>query len=159
MSGKLYRFGLLSIRGDVKAQPTPPSEFIVLTSGVRVTARGVVSALRRRLLRAISSSWGSGRLTAPHRRQRRATEGPGGGGFSPMCSEQTLTLVFVVVDRCGGSRWLPNRLPLLGCSPSIALHPSLHVRDERGRRQGSCRCRSPDSDGPSARAHGRRWAC
>ena len=34
---------MLSIRGDVKAQPTPPSEFIVLTSGVRVTARGVVS--------------------------------------------------------------------------------------------------------------------
>ena len=43
MGGKLYRFGLLSIRGDVKAQPPPPSEVVVLTSGVRVTARGVLS--------------------------------------------------------------------------------------------------------------------
>ena len=35
--------GLLSTRVDVKAQPLPPSEVVVLTSGVRVTARAVVS--------------------------------------------------------------------------------------------------------------------
>jgi hypothetical protein len=35
-SSKLYCLGFLSIRGDVKAQPTTPSESIVLTSGVRV---------------------------------------------------------------------------------------------------------------------------
>ena len=43
ISSNRHLLGFLSIRGYVKAQPTPPSEFIVLTSGVRVTARGVVS--------------------------------------------------------------------------------------------------------------------
>jgi hypothetical protein len=41
--GRRRPVGFLSIRVDVKAQPLPPSEVVVLTSGVRVTAREVVS--------------------------------------------------------------------------------------------------------------------
>jgi hypothetical protein len=60
-----------------------------------------------------------------------------GGGFWPTCSGQTWIPVSVAEDRCGGSRWLPDRVPLRALLRSTVLRPSLKptyrfVRAARG---------------------------
>jgi len=78
--------------------------------------------------------------------ETRGTAGRDGGGFWPTCSGQTWIPVGVVADRCGGSRWLPNRVPLRGLLRSTVLRPSLKPSDERECRRGSSGCRLANAD-------------
>jgi hypothetical protein len=75
-------------------------EDLVRNAHIRSRRSSNRHASRRRLLRAISSSWGLLRATAERLHQRRGREGRDGGGFWPMCFGLTWIPVLAAGGRC-----------------------------------------------------------